>query len=238
MLALSSGVEVEAVRPWLMAICRNVCLDRLRSARRRPAVSLDSEDVSEPAAAPVDQDKHPEHSVSDVFGTHPRAAMVFEGDYIRSFLPAAYRPSQARFFTFPTQASSAQAPIEVGGNVAALLSTRRRASACCVSSRRPRPQRCRHAAAASSPPNHKLPLSDYPDAISRQLAVRVANAPAVGFGISDQEPPAFGSDPAQGMGAIFQQFLAHPDNIDGITRQLQAGATAAAACERAVGGNC
>jgi RNA polymerase sigma-70 factor (ECF subfamily) len=56
MVALSSGVEVEAVRPWLMAICRNVCLDRLRSARRRPAVSLDSEDVSEPVAAPVDQD--------------------------------------------------------------------------------------------------------------------------------------------------------------------------------------
>ena len=56
MVALGSGVEVEAVRPWLMAICRNVCLDRLRSARRRPTVSLESEDVSEPAAAPVDHD--------------------------------------------------------------------------------------------------------------------------------------------------------------------------------------
>ena len=56
MVALSSGVEVEAARPWLMAICRNVCLDRLRSARRRPAMSLDSEDVSEPVAAPVDHD--------------------------------------------------------------------------------------------------------------------------------------------------------------------------------------
>jgi hypothetical protein len=40
------------------------------------------------------------------------------------------------------------------------------------------------------------------------------------------------------MWAIFQQFLAHPRNIDGITRELQTGATAAAACERAVGGNC
>ena len=58
MVALGSGVEVEAARPWLMAICRNVCLDRLRAARRRPAVSLDSEDVSEPAAAPVDHDEY------------------------------------------------------------------------------------------------------------------------------------------------------------------------------------
>jgi RNA polymerase sigma-70 factor (ECF subfamily) len=56
MVALSSGVEVKAARPWLMAICRNVCLDRLRSARRRPAVSLESGDVSEPVVAPVDQD--------------------------------------------------------------------------------------------------------------------------------------------------------------------------------------
>jgi RNA polymerase sigma factor (sigma-70 family) len=58
LVALRSGVEVEAVRPWLLAICRNVCLDRLRSARRRPAVSLDSEDVAEPAAAPVDHDEY------------------------------------------------------------------------------------------------------------------------------------------------------------------------------------
>ena len=58
MVALSSGVAVEAVRPWLMAICRNVCLDRLRAARRRAALSLDSEDVAEPAAAPVDQDEY------------------------------------------------------------------------------------------------------------------------------------------------------------------------------------
>ena len=77
MVAVSSGVEVEAVRPWLMAICRNVCLDRLRSARRRPAVSLDSEDVSEPVAAPVDHDGHLDfHRTLQALSPQDREAFV------------------------------------------------------------------------------------------------------------------------------------------------------------------
>ena len=87
-------------------------------------------------------------------------------------------------------------------------------------------------------PNRNVPLSSYPGAIDRQLAARVASAPNVGFGISDQEPPAFGSDPAQGMWAMFQQFLAQPREINKITKELEAGATAAAACEQAVQGGC
>ena len=179
-----------------------------------------------------------EQSVSDVFGTHPGAAMVFEGDYVRSFLPAGYRPSQARFFSFPTQAPSARAPIEVGGNVAVLLSNSTAGKRLLRFLATPQAGQVWARGGGFISPNRNLPLSAYPDAISRQLAARVANAATVGFGISDEEPPAFGSDPAQGMWAIFQQFLAHPDNIDGTTHQLQAGATAAAACEKAVGGNC
>jgi ABC-type glycerol-3-phosphate transport system substrate-binding protein len=179
-----------------------------------------------------------EQSVSDVFGTHPRAAMVFEGDYVRSFLPAGYRPSQARFFTFPTQAPSVSAPIEVGGDVAVLLSNSAAGKRLLRFLATPAAGEVWAHGAGFISPNHNVPLSDYPDAISRQLAARVADAPNVSFGISDQEPPAFGSDPDQGMWAIFQQFLAHPHNIDGITRELQAGASAAAACERAVGGDC
>jgi alpha-glucoside transport system substrate-binding protein len=179
-----------------------------------------------------------EQSVSDVFGTHPSAAMVFEGDYVRSFLPPGYPPSQAKFFTFPTQTPSASAPIEVGGNVAVLLSNSTAGKRLLRFLATPQAGEIWARGGGFISPNRNVPLTDYPDAISRQLAARVADAPTVGFGISDQEPPAFGSDPAQGMWAIFQQFLAHPQNIDGITRELQAGATAAAACERAVGGDC
>jgi hypothetical protein len=40
------------------------------------------------------------------------------------------------------------------------------------------------------------------------------------------------------MWAMFQQFLAQPREINKITKELEAGATAAAACEQAVQGGC
>jgi len=40
--ALSAHGSVEAVRPWLLTICRNVCLDRLRARRHRQAVPIDA----------------------------------------------------------------------------------------------------------------------------------------------------------------------------------------------------
>ena len=55
--ALGSSQQVDAVGPWLLAICRNVCLDRLRSLRRRPAVSLDGDEIPEPAALHDDPER-------------------------------------------------------------------------------------------------------------------------------------------------------------------------------------
>jgi RNA polymerase sigma-70 factor (ECF subfamily) len=53
--ALSAPGRIDAVRPWLLTICRNVCLDRLRASRRHPAVSIDAERVPElPSTSPAD----------------------------------------------------------------------------------------------------------------------------------------------------------------------------------------
>src|SRR6476646_3619787 len=35
----------ESIRPWLLTICRNVCLDRLRAAPRRSTMPLDDDGV-------------------------------------------------------------------------------------------------------------------------------------------------------------------------------------------------
>jgi hypothetical protein len=40
------------------------------------------------------------------------------------------------------------------------------------------------------------------------------------------------------MWSIFQAFLAHPQEQAKVTQRLEIGATAAARCERAVGGDC
>jgi RNA polymerase sigma-70 factor, ECF subfamily len=43
------------LRPWLLAICRNVCRDRMRSARRHPALALE-EDVADVRLADPERD--------------------------------------------------------------------------------------------------------------------------------------------------------------------------------------
>jgi ABC-type glycerol-3-phosphate transport system substrate-binding protein len=179
-----------------------------------------------------------EQSVSDVFGAHPTAAMVFEGDFVSSFLPAALPPSDAKFFAFPGQEPSTSPPVEVGGDVAVLLSNSTAGRRLIRFLATPAAGEVWARAGGFISPNRNVPLTSYPGAIDRQLAARVVSAPNVGFGISDQEPPAFGSDPAQGMWAMFQQFLAHPQQINNVTKELEAGATAAAACEQAVQGGC
>jgi RNA polymerase sigma-70 factor (ECF subfamily) len=56
--ALRKTPEISSVRAWLLTICRNVCLDRLRAARRTDAASLDDGLSAEPAALARDEDLH------------------------------------------------------------------------------------------------------------------------------------------------------------------------------------
>jgi alpha-glucoside transport system substrate-binding protein len=179
-----------------------------------------------------------EQSVDEVFGPHPRAAMVFEGDFVSSFLPPTLPRSDARFFSFPPPAPEASPAIEVGGDVAVLFSKSAAAKRLIQFLATPDAAELWVRAGGFISPNRNVPLSAYQDPLSRELAARVVDAQTVRFGLSDQEPPAFGSDPYQGMWLMFQQFLANPSAIDSLTRSLELGATVAAACERAVAGAC
>jgi RNA polymerase sigma-70 factor (ECF subfamily) len=46
----------DSLRPWLLTICRNVCLDRLRAAPRRATVPLDDDGVARAVAPASDQE--------------------------------------------------------------------------------------------------------------------------------------------------------------------------------------
>jgi alpha-glucoside transport system substrate-binding protein len=177
-------------------------------------------------------------SVSDVFGPRPIAAMVFEGDFVSSFLPRTRNGADARFFTFPGIRPQRSAPIEVGGDVAVVLSSSPAAQ---------RLEAFLASPAAAAPwirqggfisPNRAVALKTYPNDLVRRLARRLVRARSVRFGLSDQEPAAFGSDPYQGMWSIFQAFLSHPLQRAKVMERLEIGATSAARCERAVGGDC
>src|SRR5215204_1410753 len=50
------------LRPWLLAICRNVCRDRMRSARRHPTLVLE-EDVADTRLADPERDMDFRHAI-------------------------------------------------------------------------------------------------------------------------------------------------------------------------------
>jgi alpha-glucoside transport system substrate-binding protein len=173
-------------------------------------------------------------SVADVFGAHPTAAMVYEGDFVSSFLPSTLPRSDARFFPFPGLDSTS----EVGGDVAVLFTRSAAARALIRFLATPAAADLWAHAGGFISPNRAVPLSAYTDPLTRRLAQRLVDAGTIRFDLSDQQPPAFGSTDGQGMWLTLQQFLADPSQIDRITRTLQTEASAAWACERAEGGQC
>lgn len=56
--ALRKTPEISSVRAWLLTICRNVCLDRIRATRRHGVASLDDGVSAEPVAPGFDGDLH------------------------------------------------------------------------------------------------------------------------------------------------------------------------------------
>ncbi len=182
--------------------------------------------------------------MSRVFSGAPRAGMVYEGDFVRGFLPvspaaAATRAARdARFFAFPGSTAGAPPAAVVGGDVAVAFSASPQAR---------RLIRFLDTAAAAEPwaraggfvsPNRRLDARAYPDALTRAAARELARARTVRFDLSDLQPPAFGATAEQGMWRIFQEFLRSPTEIDAVTRRLELAAKAAVACERALRGRC
>lgn len=55
--ALGSFRGGETARPWLLTICRNVCMDRLRGRLGRPTVPLDGDGIAELVAPASDHDR-------------------------------------------------------------------------------------------------------------------------------------------------------------------------------------
>ena len=195
--------------------------------------------LTDPAlAGPPSQSLHTtfEQSVLAVFGPHPRSAMIFEGDFVRSFVPAGTRG--AGFFPFPALAPGAQSSVVVGGDVAVLFSDDRPARRMMRFLASPEAARPWAEAGGFVSPNSAVPLSWYPDRLTRQAAQTLIDAQVVRFDLSDLQPPAFGATAGQGMWKIFRGLLVAPHDVDAAARQLESGARAAYDCERAVRGHC
>jgi alpha-glucoside transport system substrate-binding protein len=167
-------------------------------------------------------------SVNNVFQNPAKAAIVIEGD----FVPGVATVKQTAVtdyneFPFPSIKPSTASSVEVGGDtivtfrdnpaIEAFVKYLATPGAAAIWARR----------GGFATGNNKMPVSVYPDAITKKTASAIAKAKYVVFDMSDQQPGAFGATVGQGEWGIFQDFLRSPSDVNGIASKLEASAAAA-----------
>jgi len=168
-------------------------------------------------------------SVARVFNTPPQAAMVYEGDFVAGTIEAettATVGTDADFFTFPAIEDSASSVVG-GGDVAVLFTDNPAAQALIQYLATPEAAEVWVELGGFTSPNQNVDTSLYPDDIARRSAEQLVGSDVFRFDLSDQQPPAFGGTPAQGMWKILQDFLANPSNPQATAQQLEQAAAAA-----------
>lgn len=180
-------------------------------------------------------------------GTMPKAAMVIEADFVvsevvgnsKNYKPGTKYPGGKActanpaqtpcydFFPFPAPAGADQAnnsAIQVAGDVAMLINPTPQAKALIKYLASPKPAEIWARIGGYTSPNTAVPLSTYPDAVTRADAKNLASAKASVFSLDDQQGSWEDS-----MWADMDNFVKNPkaSNIKAIEATMQKQATAA-----------
>ncbi len=166
-------------------------------------------------------------SVAKVFSDSPEAAMVVIGDFAPGVTETTLEPETGyNVFTFPSIEDSG--PSVVGGGDLflkfkdspagdAFLEYLTTTDAAEIWAER----------GGFASPHKDLDPSVYPDEITRTTAGALGEAETFRFDMSDLQPSAFGGTPGQGLFKAFTDFVANPQDIDGITTKMEADAAKA-----------
>jgi alpha-glucoside transport system substrate-binding protein len=170
-------------------------------------------------------------SVTNAFAQPPKAAMVFEADFVGGVITSSTQAKPLtgfNTFAWPSITSGPNASsVEIGGD---LFVTFRDTPAI-----RAFVNYLATAPAAEAwakqggfgTGNKNVPASIYPDPITKATEAPIGTAKSVVFDMSDQQPPAFGATTGQGEWGLFQDFLRSPSDVSGIQSKLEAAAAAA-----------
>lgn len=163
-------------------------------------------------------------SVSQVWADPPRAAMVMEGDFVRTEIPEGQQAGQDYdFFTFPAIDGSAPAVVG-GGDIVVMFRSTAASRALVEYLASPEAGEIWVKLGGFSSPNKNVGENAYPDEMAAQVASDLAGAETFRFDLSDLTPAAFGGTPGQGMWRILQDFLEDPTDIQGTQQQLERAA--------------
>jgi alpha-glucoside transport system substrate-binding protein len=166
-------------------------------------------------------------SVSNVFSADPKAAQVMEGDFVPGVVEHGLEAeTDFNVFQFPAIGDSENYVVG-GGDTVVMFSDSPAAQALIryLSSAEAAEVWAGRGGFASLAKD--LDTGVYPDAITQTTAGALAEAEVFRFDLSDLQPAAFGGTVGQGLFKLFQDFLQNPDDVDGISQQMEDAAAAA-----------
>jgi alpha-glucoside transport system substrate-binding protein len=165
-----------------------------------------------------------ETSVSNVFSNNPKGAMTLEGDFVPGVVQHPLQPQTGyNVFAFPSIENSP--PSVMGsGNLFTMFTDNEATRAFMEYLTTPEAAQIWAEIGGFSSPNKKLDVSAYPDEILRETAGAIGEAEVFRFDLSDLVPTALGATTGQGLWKLFQDFVENPQNVDGITQQMEQAA--------------
>jgi hypothetical protein len=168
-------------------------------------------------------------SVTNAFATPPKAAIVFEADFVAGVILSSTKAKPNTGFNvapFPS-IKTASDGVEVAGDTLVTFRDTPAIRAFVKFLTTPAAAQAWAKLGGFATGNNKLNPSVYPDPITRETAVPISKAKTVVFDMSDQQPSAFGGTTGQGEWGIFQNFVKKPSNVNGIAAALEKAAAAA-----------
>jgi alpha-glucoside transport system substrate-binding protein len=164
-------------------------------------------------------------SVAKVFSDQPAAAMVVIGDFAPGVVKENPLDPVTGYNVFAFPSINGSGPVVVGGgDLFVNFKKSEAATAFLDYLTTPDAAEIWAARGGFSSPNKNVDPSVYPDDITRTNATALAEAEEFRFDMSDLEPSAFGGTPGAGLFKAFTDFVAKPDDIDGVTQQMEADA--------------
>ncbi|MBT2395659.1 ABC transporter substrate-binding protein [Streptomyces sp. ISL-100] len=167
-------------------------------------------------------------SVTQTFAEDPKAAMVFEGDFVSVNIAQtkAKIGTDAKVFPFPAVGS--ESPVVTGGDAAVALKDSKGAKALLTFLASPDAAKIWAAAGGFVSPNKSLDVAAYPNDVQRDIAkALIAAGDDFRFDMSDQAPQSFGGTPGKGEWKALQDFLKNPKDIAGTQQRLESDAAKA-----------
>src|SRR5438128_798634 len=170
-------------------------------------------------------------SVTNAFASPPKAAMVFEADFVGGVITSSTKAlpkTGFNTFTWPSITPGADAgAVEIGGDLFVTFRDNPAIEAFVKFLATAPAAEAWAKQGGFGTGNKNVPASIYPDAITKATEAPIGTAKSVVFDMSDEQPASFGSTTGQGEWGLFQKFLQNPKDVSGIQGQLESAAAAA-----------